>query len=134
MFFGLLLFACDFDCTVKKHLEAIQNRDFPAFVETITQGETISFILPNGNYTSDRESYLSMLEGWFETPGWRLKTKVVNQSVTSDMGFVLLLVSYDEDDRDGKPYHLDHYLLLIFQKEKGEWRLVHDQNTKTTLN
>jgi len=49
------------------------------------------------------------------------------------MGSALLLVSHDEEDRDDQPYHLDHYLLLIFKKEGEGWFLVHDQNTATRV-
>ena len=46
------------------------------------------------------------------------------------MGTVLLHVNYDEKDRGGKPYHLEHYLYLVFKKQGNEWLLIHDQNTK----
>jgi hypothetical protein len=49
------------------------------------------------------------------------------------MGSALLLVNYNEKERDGKPYHIDHYLSLIFKKEGDGWYLVHDQNTITNL-
>ena len=70
-----------------------------------------------------------MIKGWFEEENWRLSYKVVRKIRGTDLSMALVLVSYDEDDRNGKPYHLDHYLALTFQKEDGEWRLVHDQNT-----
>jgi len=44
-----------------------------------------------------------------------------------------LLVSYDEADRGGQPYHADHYLSLLFRREGDGWFLVHDQNTGTEL-
>lgn len=52
---------------------------------------------------------------------------------TDQMGSALLLIDYNEKERDGNPYHLDHYLSLIFKKEGNDWYLVHDQNTITKL-
>jgi len=59
------------------------------------------------------------------------------------MGTVLLHVNYDEKDRGGKPYHLEHYLCasepaslgvtgiyLVFKKQGTERLLIHHQNTK----
>ncbi|HQV31708.1 MAG TPA: nuclear transport factor 2 family protein [Calditrichia bacterium] len=124
---------CDFDCTVKKHLDAIQAQDFESFAETITGDDTLSFILPNGFNTLDRARYLEMIKGWFAEEGWHLDYQVVNKRQSEDMGWVLLLVNYREDDRGGQPYAIDHFLLLIFEKQNGMWKLVHDQNTKTEI-
>ncbi len=74
-----------------------------------------------------------MLQEWFGTEGWSIDYKVVSTVEGTDLGHALLLMSYDEKDRGGKPYHLDHYLSLLFQKQQGTWRLVHDQNTSTDL-
>ena len=130
---GILLVSCTapepFDRTFEAHMSAIQNRDFAAFSATITRQDSIIFILPNGALTESTSRYREMIKGWFEEENWRLSYKVVRKIRGTDLSMALVLVSYDEDDRNGKPYHLDHYLALTFQKEDGEWRLVHDQNT-----
>ncbi|WP_444997417.1 YybH family protein [Aliikangiella sp. IMCC44359] len=125
--------ACDFKCTLDKHLDAIQKRDFKTFESTLTEGDRLTFILPDGKYSEDTLSYKAMLKEWFATDGWTFSPKVIAIEETEKMASALLLISYDEAERNGKPYHLDHYLSLIFKKEKGRWGLVHDQNTKTKL-
>jgi ketosteroid isomerase-like protein len=125
--------ACDFDCTLKRHLDAIQARDFPVFESTLTRGDRLTFILPNGAFRSDPTEYRQVLKGWFDTPGWTFDYEMVAVEKTVEMGSALLLVAYDEADRDGKPYHLDHYLSLVFKKQGDGWFLVHDQNTTTIL-
>ena len=121
--------ACDFDCTLMRHLDAIQARDYAAFESTLTKGDRLTFILWAGEYSEDPVEYRKALEGWFAKGGWTFEYEIVALEKTAEMGSALLRVSYDEEERDGKPYHLDHYLLLIFKKDGDGWYLVHDQNT-----
>lgn len=124
--------ACDFDCTVEKHLDAIQAQDFDSFAETMPEEGPVSLILPDGRYFDDTQVFLNLMRGWFDQGGWTFNYEVIRKVVGSDLGLVLLLVSYDEADRDGKPYHIDHYLNLVFRKEGDRWLLAHDQNTGIT--
>ncbi|MBB1268830.1 nuclear transport factor 2 family protein [Shewanella sp. SR44-3] len=123
-------YSCDFDCTLNKHLTAIKARDFTAFESTISQQSRLTFILPNGAFFGDASEYRAMLKEWFATSGWHFNYKIISVEKSAEMANALLLVSYDEDDRDGKPYHIDHYLSLLFKKQGDGWYLVHDQNTK----
>ena len=126
---GAAAHACDFGCTVSRHLDAIQQRDFERFESTLATHGTIDFILPSGRYSDDPVAYRGMLKEWFETPGWTFDYDVLRRIEGTDLGSVLLRVRYREADRGGKPYALDHFLLLVFQKSGDRWLLVHDQNT-----
>lgn len=121
---------CDFQCTLKQHLDAIQARDFVAFEATLTRDEKLTFILPNGKYFDDSAEYREMLKGWFAETGWTFNYQIISTDETAEMALALLSVEYREADRGGEPYALDHYLHLVFKKEQGDWRLVYDQNTK----
>jgi ketosteroid isomerase-like protein len=121
---------CDFDCTLKRHLDAIQAKDYAAFESTLTRGDRLTFILPDGVFSEDPTHYREALEEWFVKGGWTFEYETVAVERSAEMGSALLRVSYDEEDRGGQPYHLDHYLLLIFEKQGEEWFLVHDQNTE----
>ena len=129
----LLLFvgsvqACDFDCTLQRHLQALESHDWAAFEATLGK-QQLPLILPNGALSLDGKSYRDLLQPWFAEGGWTFKAKELHREVGSDLALVLLDVDYDEADRGGKPYHLDHYLSLVFRNTDGEWRLVFDQNT-----
>lgn len=121
--------ACDFDCTLKRHLDAIQARDFATFESTLTTSPRLTFILPDGRYWDDSTDYRQVLQGWFESDGWTLDYEILAIEKTDEMGHALLKVAYDEADRNGQPYHIDHFLALLFKKEGDGWYLVHDQNT-----
>ncbi len=129
--FGQSVLACDLDCTLKRHLDAIQAKDFKSFESTLSD-ERLTFILPDGAFSSDPVAYREVLKEWF-TGDWTFAYKVISVEKTAEMGSVLLLCDYNEADRDGKPYHLDHYLSLVFKKSGDKWLLVHDQNTTTIL-
>ncbi|WDE05654.1 nuclear transport factor 2 family protein [Thalassomonas viridans] len=122
--------ACDFECTYKKHISAIEKKDIAAFESTITKGDKLTFILPDGTFFEDSATYRKLLKGWFAEGGWTFTPEVLQVEQTSEMGTVLLKVLYHEDDRDGKPYDLEHYLYLVFKKQGDGWFLIHDQNTK----
>ncbi|TQV89343.1 YybH family protein [Aliikangiella coralliicola] len=122
--------ACDFKCTYNKHIDAIKSKDFKAFESTIIKDGQLPFILPNGKYFDDPVAYRKMLKEWFAEDGWTFSPEVIKTEETKEMGTVLLKVDYNEKDRGGKPYHLEHFLFLVFKKEAGGWFLVHDQNTK----
>ena len=122
--------ACDFECTYKKHISAIEKKDLASFESTITKGDKLTFILPDGTFFEDTATYRKLLKGWFAEGGWTFTPEVLQVEETSEMGTVLLKVLYHEDDRNGKPYDLEHYLYLVFKKQGDGWFLVHDQNTK----
>ncbi|WP_281559300.1 nuclear transport factor 2 family protein [Thalassomonas sp. RHCl1] len=122
--------ACDFRCTYKKHISAIEKKDLASFESTITPGDKLTFILPDGTFFEDSASYRKLLKGWFAEGGWSFTPEVLQVEETSEMGTVLLKVLYHEDDRNGKPYDLEHYLYLVFKKQGDSWFLIHDQNTK----
>ena len=129
-FFLYKVNACDFECTLQTHIDAIQSRDFQKFETTITQGEELTFILPNGKLFRSSEEYKTLLKDWFAQDGWTFSPEIISQVEGQDMASALLLIDYREKNRNGKPYQLKHFLSLIFKKEGKQWRLIHDQNTQ----
>lgn len=111
LFFILLLgllpstqcLACDFDCTLKKHLDAIQAKDFESFEQTLTKGDRLTFILPNGKFTQDTQAYKKMLKDWFAQEGWSLDYQIVAIEKTEKMGSALLLMAYDKKIEEESP-------------------------------
>lgn len=118
-----------FQDTLGAHLAAMQARDLPAFLATLTDGEDLSLILPNGNLIPRRADVVSFLEQWFADPDWQIAFDIVRVVETAELAFGLLNVTYDDRDGAGNPYQLRYYLQLLFALQGGQWRLIHDQNT-----
>jgi len=118
-----------FQETLQIHLHAIDTRDLPTFISTLTTDPVLTLLLPNGRFFDQREQVVAFMDNWFADPDWRLTYELVRTVETNTMGLALLFVTYDDLDAQGQPYQLRYYLTLIFQYEAGRWALVHDQNT-----
>ena len=44
--------ACDFECSYKKHIKSIETKDYATFESTLTKGDKLVLILPNGKSRS----------------------------------------------------------------------------------
>jgi len=92
----------DFEKTVKKHLTAIDNKNFKEFKSTITNSNKISLILPNGMCFSSRAQFLDFTKTWFQEKNWRMKYSILEMKETPKMGFVLLMVNYSDINKNNK--------------------------------
>ena len=117
------------DAVFAAHVKAVQTRDLPALERTITSGEQLTLILPNGTQTSTRQAYVDFHKEFFSTRTWTIQFEPVGRSIGADFA-VLTTKSLYQDVVDGKPYRSRSWVTFTFQKEKGEWRLIHDQNTR----
>ena len=117
------------DAVFAAHVKAVQSRDLPALERTITSGEQLTLILPNGTQTATRQAYVDFHKEFFSTQTWTIQFEPVSRSVGAEFA-VLTTKSLYQDVADGKPYRSRSWVTFTFQKEKGEWRLIHDQNTR----
>jgi len=117
------------DALFAAHVKAVQSRDLPALERTITSGEQLTLILPNGTQTSTRQAYVDFHKEFFSTRTWTIQFEPVSRSVGADFA-VLTTKSLYQDVVDGKPYRSRSWVTFTFQKEQGQWRLIHDQNTR----
>lgn len=117
------------DAVFAAHVKAVQSRDLHALERTITSGEQLTLILPNGTQTSTRQAYVAFHKEFFSTKTWTIQFEPVSRSVGADFA-VLTTKSLYQDVVDGKPYRSRSWVTFTFQKERGQWRLIHDQNTR----
>ena len=117
------------DAVFAEHVKAVQSRDLPALERTITSGERLTLILPNGTQTSTRQAYVDFHKEFFATKTWTIEFEPVSRIVGADFA-VLTTRSLYQDTVDGKPYRSRSWVTFTFQKELGQWRLIHDQNTR----
>lgn len=118
-----------FEAALARHLQAIERRDFAAFESTLTTGQTLSFVSLGGKVTRTRHEFAGAMRQWLADPDWRWQLERISVSVAAETGVAVLGVRYHDRDAAGRPYELNYVLSLVFAREGGDWRLVHDQNT-----
>lgn len=117
----------DFRAALDAHLAAIQARDLDAFKATLTSDATLYTIFPNGEALTTTADAVLLHESWFKEKNWQWHGEVVRLIEGADMATALLKYEY-RDMPEGEPRSA--WLALVFKLEDGEWRLVHDQNTR----
>lgn len=116
------------DQVFQQHVRAVQERDMAALERTITSGDALTLILPNGAQTSTRREYLDFHRKFFSSRTWKIRFDPVSRIVGPEFAILTTLSTY-EDTEDGKTERDRSWVTFVFQLERGEWRLIHDQNT-----
>ncbi|WP_428408119.1 YybH family protein [Hyphococcus sp.] len=132
---ALLLAACgatetsrpDFRDALDAHLAAIEAKDIDAYIPTVTSGDDLHVIFPDGSVIETTDGVAAFHREWFADADWRMEPQVVKVMEGEDMAAALLKYDY-RDTPEGEPRA--SWLILVFELEDGEWRLVHDQNTR----
>ena len=117
------------DAAFAAHVKAVQSRDLAALARTISDAEQLILILPNGTLTRTRQEYLDFHKEFFASKSWSIRFDPVSTIVGKEFA-VLTTKSLYEDVEDGKPVRSRSWVTFTFRKEAGEWRLIHDQNTR----
>lgn len=118
----------DLALVLDAHVKAVQARDLAALEKTITTGETLDLILPNGHRMTTRAQFVDMHREWFKETNWTWSLETVAVAEAKDMAVVTARTRYEERDGD-KSVVAEGWLSLTFRREAAGWRLVHDQNT-----
>jgi ketosteroid isomerase-like protein len=136
-----LLGACDvaprspalappFRAAVEGHLAAVAARDMDALLPTLTSGNELTMIAPNGYRFETRQQYIDFHRQWFATDdAGKLEPEIVRLIESPALGHALIRYHYTSKDATGKAQVVVSWLALTFASEDGAWRLVFDQNT-----
>lgn len=114
------------------HVKAVQARDLAALERTITTGEALDLILPNGRRMTTRAQFVDLHREWFKETNWTWTLEIVGVTETKDMSVVTTRTRYEERE-GGKSTVTENWLSLTFRREASGWRLVHDQNTRMSV-
>ena len=111
------------------HLKSIADRDIAAFSEFLHPSHSSMVILPNGHMLKSNEDIIDFHIEWFADLDWRMDVKIMDILDMGSVGYALCDVIYHDIDEDGKPYQMEYFLSLLFNKIEGKWVLIRDQNT-----
>lgn len=114
-----------FRSTVAAHVEAIQGRDLDGLLATVTAGDRLTLIFPDGTTSHTRQEYVDFHRGWFADDGWAMEFEPVSVLVRSGVGVALMRTTYTDDAGSRRGM-----LALTFSHEAGRWVLVFDKNTR----
>ena len=115
-----------FRATVTAHLDAIHRHDLDALMATVTTGDSLVLLFPDGTLIRSRQAFLDVHRAWFADTTWTMTFEPVSLLDTPAMGTALVRYTITDDTpRSGR----QAYLALTFVHEDGSWRLVQDQNT-----
>lgn len=118
-----------FDAALQSHLLAIEKRDWAGFESTLTESDTLTFVLANGKFSKTRADFKKATQSWLADSDWSWTYQVVSANSNTHTGVAVLDVQYTDKNAAGIEYKMHYLLSLVFCKERGGWRLVHDQNT-----
>jgi len=119
----------DFKTALKRHLDAIINRDLAAFAEFLCPKRKCVVILPHGAYIEGYDEILDFHKEWFADTDWRMDIKEIDVSEIGGTGYALLDITYHDLNELGEPYVMHYFLSLLFENVDGKWILLRDQNT-----
>lgn len=116
----------DLESAVQAHLAAVQAKDLDALRPTLTSTDELQIVFPNGHVLPSTEAALAFHASWFEDPAWTWTGTVERVVEGRDLGYALVRYAYQDTPEDPAS---TSWLVLVFRRERGTWRLLHDQNT-----
>jgi ketosteroid isomerase-like protein len=119
-----------FRAAVEAHLAAVSARNINALLPTLTGGNELPMIAPNGYKFDTRQQYIDFHRQWFAAKDdGKLEAQIVNVIESPALAHALIKYRYSSKDAAGKQQSTACWLALTFALENGSWRLVSDQNT-----
>ena len=113
------------------HLKAITHKDLDGIKATVA--DSVLLIFPDGTALKSKTKFVEMHRNWFKDSLWKMSVKVLNTKETETLAYANVKYGYTTSKPDGSVASVSHtFLLLIFEKQKDGWKLIHDQNTTIT--
>jgi uncharacterized protein (TIGR02246 family) len=113
--------------TLRRHLQAIQDRDLAALADTVAD-DGLVLIMADGRLLRRTDEFLEAHRGWFGMKSWTLQAREVRVFESAGLAVAVLELDY----REPPAVHSRSYLTLVFEKRGERWLMVQDQNTPIT--
>jgi nitroreductase/ketosteroid isomerase-like protein len=109
-----------------RYVQAIHNSDIETLFTTVTEKNDFFFLTSTGELIDTREGYYKFHTDWFKESEWEMPVELLNIYEGDQYGYSTAIFHYRSKVADGRTYNLDSYFTLIFNKEKGHWKVVAD--------
>lgn len=117
-----------FISTMKKHLDAVTNKDLESLKSTLSPTGKMQLVLPKTEMTNTVDEFVKYHADWFAdtTTVWSFKTKILDTTIGETMGIAITEILYSEPLRDGKPYFNRMNVTYALQKQDDKWYIIKD--------
>ncbi len=87
--------------TVQAHLAAISARDLDAQLATVTMGDKLILIFPDGQRLETRQQFVDFHKEWFADDSWKFQSEIVDLIEAPTLGHALVRYRYGATNEDG---------------------------------
>lgn len=116
-----------FTTAMRKHLDAVENRDVAALQSTMAPTGTLYFLLDKRPLSTTSTSFMDFHREWFKDSTWTINFKILHTAIDDNLGVAITESMYKEPNRDGKPYYHKMHVSYTQQKIDGQWYVIMDQ-------
>jgi len=115
-------------CTplLRKHLDAVINKDLESLKQTLSPTGKMQLILPGQEMTSTTQAFLDFHEEWFKDTTWSLESKIIDMTIGNDLAVAVTEQLYTEPERNGKPYFNKMHVSYGLQLINNQWYVIKD--------
>ena len=115
-----------FKATLKKHLDAVSNKDLATLESTLSPKGNMELVLPNEAIKHTVKDFVDMHREWFQDSTWTFETKILNTHIGQSLGAATVESLYQEPNRNGKPYFNKMAITYVLQKTDHQWFVIKD--------
>ena len=120
------------EAVMKKHLDAVSNKDLTTLKSTMHPEGKMQLILPSTEIINGVKDFMEFHTAWFSSDSnWTFETKILNSEVGEKLGIVITELTYREPERNGKPYFNRQTVSYVLEKIDSAWYVIKDHCTST---
>jgi hypothetical protein len=119
---------------LEAHLAAVSSRNLDALLPTLTRGNDLTLLMPDGTKLDTRQQFVDLHREWFASKDeGKWEGESVRTRESAELAHALVRYRYSSRQPDGRTRVSESWLTLTFALEAGSWRLVFDQNTPISV-
>lgn len=117
-----------FRATLEEHLRAIKQRDLPALIATLPEGE-LTLIRSDGRLVRSVGEFIDLHREWFSSMTWSIETRLEELTECAALGLAVVHQIYRDEPPEGDRLVERCFRTLAFARQGSRWVLIHNQGT-----